>query len=281
MAALLEAAGEHRVLLTTAILAGGLRVSKLTGLRWRDVNLAAGRLRVAASKTAAGVREVDLSPELRELLTEHRARSVRRRPRLRLPDEEGHPSRPQRVRARVLRPAIERANTALSEREREPIPAGLTLHSLRHTYASLMAEAGVDAAYAMAQMGHADARMTLGVYTHVGNRRKAGNARLDTLIGGADWARMGTSGAGAKGASSEARPPRRPIPLSQAKGSQWSLPGSNRRPPACERASGMTPLFLVVRRVCGPRQCDRVPFGSVSGVEHLGNGPVPIPPVAG
>ncbi|MGI8804820.1 MAG: tyrosine-type recombinase/integrase [Thermoleophilaceae bacterium] len=75
MAVLLEGASEHRALLATAILAGGLRVSELTGLRWRDVNLAAGRLRVAASKTAAGRREVDLSPELRERLAEHRAGS--------------------------------------------------------------------------------------------------------------------------------------------------------------------------------------------------------------
>ncbi|MGI8804821.1 MAG: tyrosine-type recombinase/integrase [Thermoleophilaceae bacterium] len=86
---------------------------------------------------------------------------------------------------------------------REPIAEGLTFHSLRHTYASLMAEAGVDAAYTMAQMGHADARLTLSVYTHVGNRREAGNARLDALVGGADWARMGTNGAEAEAASLE------------------------------------------------------------------------------
>ncbi len=68
-----------------------------------------------------------------------------------------------------------------------------------------MAEAGVDAAYTMAQMGHADARLTLSVYTHVGHRREAGNARLGALLagtdwaqrGGADWAQTGTNLAGA------------------------------------------------------------------------------------
>ncbi len=204
VAALLEGAGEHRALLATAILAGGLRVSELTGLRWRDVNLAAGRLRVAASKTAAGRREVDLSPELRERLAEHRAGSkFAGDGDFVFPTRRGTRRDRNAVRERVLRPAIERANAELVKARREPIAEGLTFHSLRHTYASLMAEAGVDAAYTMAQMGHADARLTLSVYTHVGNRREAGNARLDALVGGADWARMGTNGAEAEAASLE------------------------------------------------------------------------------
>lgn len=44
--ALLGAAGEHRALLATMMLAG-LRVSEACALRWRDVELARGRLRVA------------------------------------------------------------------------------------------------------------------------------------------------------------------------------------------------------------------------------------------
>jgi len=205
VAALLEAAGEHRALLATAILAGGLRVSELTALRWRDVNLAAGRLRVVASKTAAGVREVDLAPELLDELKLHRHRaSVAAPDDFVFPTRQGTRRDRNAVRNRVLRPAIERANAALAERGRELIPENLTFHSLRHTYASLMAEAGVDAAYTMAQMGHADARLTLSVYTHVGRRREAGNARLGALLAGADWAQTGTSGAGESFDSPEA-----------------------------------------------------------------------------
>jgi integrase len=40
VAALLEAAGSGRALLATALMGGGLRVSEVTGLRWRDVDLA-------------------------------------------------------------------------------------------------------------------------------------------------------------------------------------------------------------------------------------------------
>ena len=49
--ALLRAAGPHRTLLATAIMAGGLRVSELTHLHWRDLDLRQGVLNVAASKT--------------------------------------------------------------------------------------------------------------------------------------------------------------------------------------------------------------------------------------
>jgi integrase len=44
-------------------------------LRWRDVNLAARKLRVTEAKTDAGVRTVDVTPTLSELLTEFRARA--------------------------------------------------------------------------------------------------------------------------------------------------------------------------------------------------------------
>jgi len=70
--ALLRAAGPHRTLLATAIMAGGLRISELTNLRWRDLNLRDGLLSVAASKTPAGVRQVVLEPELVQLLREHK-----------------------------------------------------------------------------------------------------------------------------------------------------------------------------------------------------------------
>jgi integrase len=92
--ALLEAAGEldrealatggrghrggtayRRALLATLVFAG-LRISELTALRWRDLDLVAGHLRVRASKTDAGVRTVDLLPILRTELEAHKAQSA-------------------------------------------------------------------------------------------------------------------------------------------------------------------------------------------------------------
>ena len=62
----------RRAIIATLALAG-LRIGELIELRWRDVDLAAGRLTVRASKTDAGVRTVDLLPALRVELEAHRA----------------------------------------------------------------------------------------------------------------------------------------------------------------------------------------------------------------
>jgi integrase len=72
---LLQAAGRNRALLATAIMAGGLRATELTHLRWRDLDLGKGELMVARSKTAAGLRRVSLEPELVQLLREHKIAS--------------------------------------------------------------------------------------------------------------------------------------------------------------------------------------------------------------
>lgn len=46
------------------------------------------------------------------------------------------------------------------------LPAGLSMHSLRHSYVTHQIEAGYDAAFIQAQVGHAHASTT-GLYTHV------------------------------------------------------------------------------------------------------------------
>ena len=71
--ALLDARhGVGRILL--AILAGGgLRIGEALALRWRDVDLGTGTLHVVDAKTPKGVREVHLTPALREKLTLWRA----------------------------------------------------------------------------------------------------------------------------------------------------------------------------------------------------------------
>ena len=195
---LLEVAGEHRALLATAIMAGGLRVSELTGLRWRDLSLADDRLTVACSKTDAGRREVHLAPDLRDVLVEHKAASP-----FQSPDDFVFPTRRgtrrdrNTVRTRILYPAIVRANARLEAAGRARIAPDVTFHSLRRTYASLMAENGADAAYTMAQIGHKTASMTLGVYTDVGNRQHPANERLGSLLRGAEVAHSGTNPAGA------------------------------------------------------------------------------------
>lgn len=66
--------GGRRAILATLTLAG-LRIGEALALRWRDVDLASGRLRVGEAKTDAGRRTVDLSPALRDELAAHKAQA--------------------------------------------------------------------------------------------------------------------------------------------------------------------------------------------------------------
>jgi hypothetical protein len=61
---------------------------------------------------------------------------------------------------------------------------------------SLLYEAGASPAYVMSQAGHTDAAMALEVYAKVMERKRDTGERMDALVRGADWARMGTNGAG-------------------------------------------------------------------------------------
>ena len=69
----------------------------------------------------------------------------------------------------------------------------LKTHELRHTFASLLFEAGATVPYVMDQLGHADPKVTLSIYTHVLERKRDHGKRLDALVRGADWAPLGTS----------------------------------------------------------------------------------------
>ena len=60
--------------------------------------------------------------------------------------------------------------------------SALPIHSLRHTYTSLMAEAGVPIETISRQLGHADSAVTKQIYMHVTNKvREADNKRLDAV----------------------------------------------------------------------------------------------------
>jgi len=58
----------------------------------------------------------------------------------------------------VLGKAIERTNKQLARTGGEPLPAGLTPHSLRSTFASLLFAVGEASPYVMQQMGRKRAR---------------------------------------------------------------------------------------------------------------------------
>jgi len=206
IASLLDAAGEldrtarrdrqhvpRRAILATLVLAG-LRIGELLDLRWRDVDLTGGRIHVRASKTDAGVRQVDMLPALRDELLALKARVRRSGPNdLVFGARAGTPLGASNLRRRVLAPAVMRANERLGEAGEVPLPEHLTPHKLRHTFASLLVALGVDPGSVMDQLGHTDPSFTLRVYRHGMRRDDASKEALRTLVGGPDWAAVGSN----------------------------------------------------------------------------------------
>lgn len=67
--------------------------------------------------------------------------------------------------------------------EKANLPRDLSPHSLRHTYASLMAEAGVELPSIQRQLGHTNEKTTLQIYLHVTrSRRRADVEKLESLL---------------------------------------------------------------------------------------------------
>ncbi|MCP9486375.1 MAG: site-specific integrase [Gaiellaceae bacterium MAG52_C11] len=162
----------------------GLRRGELRALLRHDVDLASGLIRVERSmnsygdagepKSRAGRRSVPIVAALRDLLVEHKA--------VTWPDgglvfgsSTTRPFTPTAVRKRAL--------TAWKRAGLEPIG----LHECRHTFASLLIAAGVNAKAITAYLGHASIQTTFDLYGHLmpGNEEEA-VALVDAYLSRAD-----------------------------------------------------------------------------------------------
>jgi len=180
-AKLLAALTQDRALWATAMY-GGLRRGELQALRVEDVDLGAGVIHVRRGwdmiegeiTTKSGRdRRVPIAGVLRDYLDEHLlGLGWRKQPdglvfgsRARSPFDAGGPG----TRARKV---WEKARLD-----------GITLHECRHTFASLMIAAGVNAKALSAYMGHATISITLDRYGHLmpGNEDEAAGL-LDTYL---------------------------------------------------------------------------------------------------
>lgn len=188
---------ERRAMIATMAFAG-LRVSEVTGLRWRDVDLAAGWLHVSASKTAAGRRKVKIRGALRDELTGLRARRGSVDPdAFVFPTSTGARFTTNNVRKRVLAPAADLASKQLAAKGYTPLPEKITPHSLRRTFASLLYAIGEDPGIVMDEMGHTDPALALRVYRQSMRRDEGEKAQLRALIEGVELANNGQRGFGA------------------------------------------------------------------------------------
>jgi integrase len=175
--------GQRRALLATLVFAG-LRIGEALNLRWGDVDLARGTIKVRSSKTDAGVRTVNIVPVLRDELLAYRSRTLDAPGVLVFGSSKGNVQSPSNIRRRLLAKAEAAANVQLAKARIEPI-AKLTPHSLRRTFASLLFAIGETPPYVMAQMGHTTAELTLAVYARQIGRRDGEPERLKTLVQGA------------------------------------------------------------------------------------------------
>ncbi|HUA10411.1 MAG TPA: site-specific integrase [Solirubrobacteraceae bacterium] len=193
IAALLDAAGEldrearvgrrqRRAILATLVFAG-LRIGDALSLQWCDVDLPRGTITIRASKTPAGVRDVNLLGALRDELAEQWARFAPARDAFVFATSNGTRQDESTVRRRVLARAVARANAKLRGEGTEPLPDRLTPHSLRRTFASLLFALDEPPPYLMAQLGHTTANLTLTIYARQMNRRNGEAERLRALAG--------------------------------------------------------------------------------------------------
>lgn len=192
---LIATANDRLAFAWTLLLARGLRRGELCGLKWSEVDLDAGRLRVtrtrvvvegvaheSAPKTKAGVRSIPLDDRLVRVLRAHWARQGQEKLAAGgayvdkgwlLADELGAPVHPDTISAWLDKAIV----TAKARRIR--------LHDLRHTAASLMLADGVPVKVVSELLGHSSPQITLGVYAHVmpGMAEEAGEALSSALLG--------------------------------------------------------------------------------------------------
>ena len=195
---LAEAIGERyrALVLVGAIL--GLRWSEAIGLRVSDVDFlrrmltvsqtiseVEGQLNVAPTKSRKSRRTMSVPQFVIDELAQHAARFGRSGDDLLFVGPKGGALR-RSFAARTFTPAVTAAG----------IDARVTFHGLRHVAASLMVEAGVHPRVIQQRLGHATARLSMELYSHVPDAADKDVARLLDEAAGATLARRPTSAGG-------------------------------------------------------------------------------------
>jgi integrase len=159
----------RRAIIALMILAGP-RASEVCELRWRDVDLVNRRLTVRGTKTAAATREVRIVDFLARELERWMADSPCSDPEaLLFPTATGRKRTHGNLRQRVITPALAEANRFREQRKLTALPKNLTPHSCRRSFAALMLADNRPVPMVQYEIGHADARTTLNIYTQVVN----------------------------------------------------------------------------------------------------------------
>ena len=181
---LIQAQAEGYYELFLLDLATGLRRGEIMGLQWddldfetgvlhvrRQVSTVRGRLEVSQPKTKNSIRKIVLPPSVVEVLREYKA-TVHSRWMFPSPVKEDMPLGPG-VALKRLHAILERAGCK-----------HVRFHDLRHTFATLALQGGMDVKTLSAMLGHVSAATTMDIYTHItDDMQRTAAANIDRGIG--------------------------------------------------------------------------------------------------
>ncbi|MEQ1824184.1 MAG: site-specific integrase [Fimbriimonadaceae bacterium] len=186
--------GHNLEALFTVALAIGLRLSEALGLKWSDVDLEAGSIRVRAQlqrskgkiefvepKTEKAKRTISLPKFAIETLKRHKGRQAE----IRLLNADVWQDYNLVFTSSVGTPAEERniRRTLDSVMARAKLPR-LRFHDLRHSCATLLLSQGVDVRTIMEILGHSQIALTLNTYSHVvQSLQKEAATKMDAMLG--------------------------------------------------------------------------------------------------
>jgi integrase len=178
--AFLRAADENFRLLLLAAAYTGARAGEQWALRWRDVDLEKGSLRIGrrvdaygeegAPKTAAGVRSVPISSQLVAELKVWKLKSkFKTADDLIFPNSEGNHLGHDNVIKRRFLPLFDKLDAAHKEAPANcaPAPRRFNWHALRHFAVSCWIEAGFAPKTVQTFAGHASLQVTMDRYGHL------------------------------------------------------------------------------------------------------------------
>ena len=161
----------------------GMRRGEILGLKWRDLNLETGELNIkrqlttkgiSVPKTKSSIRTILLPPDMLDLLREMK-KTAKYDWIFPSPVKEGEPRNPTAITKR-FRLMLERAHCK-----------HVRFHDLRHTFATMALENGMDVKTLSAMIGHVSSETTLNIYSHVTDTMRAQAAvKIDREIGGTD-----------------------------------------------------------------------------------------------
>lgn len=182
------------------LMATGLRRGEALAIQWGDVDFNrktidirksasyySGAPKIKSPKTEAGVREIPLLPPLEAVL--HRPKGAKDTDYIFCGESQSKPMPISTYRRRWLHYCKDMGfvSTATEQRiskdkRRYTVThyhPSITAHVLRHGYATLLFEAGVDVYTAQHLLGHSDVETTIAIYTHLRDEKKKNS--LDKL----------------------------------------------------------------------------------------------------